>query len=379
MNTIQPGTLSDAQIKELKLLEYIEPALDVSHISPSSVDLPMSKEAYRIARMTLPNKNETIRQALSKMDATKIEEDSILEVGSKYLVYLGHIKNPLPHNLTCHASPKSSTGRVDLHVKLLADKTVMYDTIGENFTGELWMLLIPQSFPILFCPGEALIQLRFFNGCEKLKSNEVEELIENGLVLDKSGQRIPRENLHVDSEGKLMMTLDLDVENPGFVCRGISHILDIRKRKAYDYQDYFEKVQLKNGGLVLEPDAFYILSTKEVLDIPTTIAGEMAVSQYKFGEFRAHYAGFFDPGFKGFGTLEVRSSEELFVYDGYPITEMIFEKVSGPVDVPYGEKPIVNYYGQVGPTLSKYFKGTLMSPQETKGTLMSDNQTKRIQ
>ncbi len=358
MNDIQPGTLSDAQIKALKLNEYISPVVNISaeHMSPSSIDLPMQSEIYRIARMTLPKKDETIRHAMEKMGATQVTEGTILEVGSKYLIYLGKIEKSLPSDIYCHASPKSSTGRIDLHVKLLADNTPMYDTLGTGFTGEIWMLLIPQSFPIIFSPAEALIQLRFFKGCEKLSIAEIDTLIANGLVLDKQGNKIPREQLSVDGHGKIMMTLDLDIKNPGFVCRGVSNIIDIRKRGAYNFEDYFEKVQLKNGGLVLEPDAFYILSTKEVLDIPKDIAGEMAVSQYKFGEFRAHYAGFFDPGFKGFGTLEVRSSEELFVYDGYPITEMIFEKLSEPVEVAYGDKPVVNYYNQVGPTLSKYFK-----------------------
>ncbi|MES2623543.1 MAG: 2'-deoxycytidine 5'-triphosphate deaminase [Patescibacteria group bacterium] len=356
MQNIPQGTLSDAQIKEFKLNEYIDPVINISQVSPSSIDLPMQPEIYRISRMTLPSKHETIRDAMNKMDATRVQEGAILEVGSKYLIYLGKIEKPLPNGINCHASPKSSTGRIDLHVKLLADHTIMYDTINADFTGELWMLLIPQSFPIQFYAHEALIQIRFFNTCEKLTLQEVEELIEGGLMLDKSGNKIPREELMVDTQGKLMMTLDLDVENPGYVCRGVSHILDIRKRQEYDSSIFFEKVQLKNGGLFLEPDAFYILSTKEVLHIPDGYAGEMAVSQYKFGEFRAHYAGFFDPGWKGFGTLEVRSSEELFVYDGYPITEMIFEKVSGPVEVSYGAKPIVNYFNQVGPTLSKYFK-----------------------
>jgi len=356
MQDIQSGTLSDAQIKKFKLNEYIVPTVDISHISPSSIDLPMQQEIYRIACMTLPGKNETIRDAMVKMDPTSVPEGTILEVGSKYLIYLGKIDKPLPNGIGCHASPKSSTGRIDLHVKLLADRTIMYDTINPDFTGELWMLLIPQSFPIQFYAGEGLIQIRFFNTCERLNVKEVEELIEGGLMLDKSGNKIPREKLMIDAHGKLMMTLDLDLENPGYVCRGVSHILDIRKRQEYDPSLFFEKVQLRNGGLVLEPDAFYILSTKEVLNIPDGYAGEMAVSQYKFGEFRAHYAGFFDPGWKGFGTLEVRSSEELFVYDGHPITEMIFEKISGSVEVSYGAKPIVHYYGQVGPTLSKYFK-----------------------
>jgi dCTP deaminase len=152
------------------------------------------------------------------------------------------------------------------------------------------------------------------------------------------------------------MTLDLNTKNPGFVCRKTDTVLDLSKRNHYDPKSFFETVQVRNGGLVLEPGAFYILSTKEVLDIPGNICGEMETSSYKLGEFRAHYAGFFDPGFKAFGTLEVRSSEELFVYDGYPITEMVFEKTSTMPEVLYGDKKTVHYQGQVGPTLSKHFK-----------------------
>lgn len=353
---IKEGAIVDGQIKRLKLNECFSPVIDLKHISPASLDLVIGKEAYRISRMTLPQDNETVRDAFTKMRAVKIKENDILEVGVKYLFNVGKVKKKFGKDIYVHMSPKSSTGRVDVHVKLLADGVPLFDTIPENFTGELWLLVIPQSFPVVIPAGETLAQMRFFKGNAKCTREEVVSLINGGLVRDQKFKVIKRDGVKVGRVGDVMMHLDLNPKNPGWVCRGSADIVDLSKRNFYEVKDFFEKVEIKNGGLVLEPGAFYILSTKEVLDIPGNIAGEMATSNYKLGEFRAHYAGFFDPGFKAFGTLEVRSSEELFVYDGYPITEMIFEKTSEMPEVLYGEKKNVNYQGQVGPTLSKHFK-----------------------
>ena len=350
------GAISDKLIKELKLNEYFSPTISLDHISPSSLDLPLLEERYRIARMSLPQKGVPVRQMLSHIGATPHTTSNLMEKGVKYLVSLGTITKVLPEDIHVHISPKSSTGRVDIHVKLLADGVSKYDTIPAGFTGEIWLLIIPQSFPVIVAPGEVLTQARFYKGSAVLTLSEIEELIDNGLVKDKQYNRMGKDTVIVNRHGHVTMTLDLDLSVPGYVCRGTDEIIDLSKRNFYEWADFFEKVEVKNGGLILEPNAFYILSTKEVLDIPGDIAGEMLVSQYKFGEFRAHYAGFFDPGFRAFGTLEIRSTEQLFVYDGYPITEMVFEKLSTPAEILYGDKPNVNYQGQVGPTLAKYFK-----------------------
>jgi dCTP deaminase len=353
---LKDGAIVDSQIRELKINECFSPKIDLKHISPASIDLVLGKEIYRISRMTLPKAAETIRDTFKTMGATKIKEGDVLEVGVKYLYSLGKINKKLPKEIYGLMSPKSSTGRVDVHVKLLSDKVGLFDTLPENFIGELWLLVIPQSFPVIIPAGETLAQMRFFKGNAKCSLEEVNKLIDDGLVRDIKNKKLKREEVKIGRAGEVMMHLDLNPKNPGFVCRGSRDIVDLSKRNFYEMKDFFEKVELKNGGLVLEPGAFYILSTKEILHIPGGIAGEMATSNYKLGEFRAHYAGFFDPGFSAFGTLEVRSSEALFVYDGYPITEMIFEKTSQIPEVLYGDKKTVHYQGQVGPTLSKHFK-----------------------
>jgi dCTP deaminase len=359
MNTkiqIPDGAIVDGQIKAMKINQCFSPKIDIQHISPASIDLVLGKEVYRISRMTLPKSGETVRDTFSAMGATKIKEGDTLEVGVKYLYSLGKINKKLPNEIYGLMSPKSSTGRVDVHVKLLADKVGLFDTLPDNFIGEIWLLVIPQSFPVIIPSGETLAQMRFFKGNVKCSLSEINQLVDEGLVRDVNNKKLNRNQVKIGRAGEVLMHLDLNPKNPGYVCRGSRDIVDLSKRNFYEMKDFFEKVELKNGGLVLEPGAFYILSTKEILNIPGNIAGEMATSNYKLGEFRAHYAGFFDPGFKAFGTLEVRSSEELFVYDGYPITEMIFEKTSETPEVLYGDKKTVHYQGQIGPTLSKHFK-----------------------
>jgi dCTP deaminase len=288
---IQEGAIVDSQIKGLKLNECFKPIIDLKHISPASLDLITEEERYRISRMTLPKPGEKVRDIFEKMGASKVKQKSseyIFERNVKHLIYLGKVTKKFPENIWAHVSPKSSTGRVDVHVKLMADGVPFYDTVPAGFTGELWLLVIPQSFPVIIPAGETLSQIRFYKGLSKTNEAEFQSLLQGGLVLDRKYKQIKREQLTLRADkNSLIMTLDLNTKNPGFVCRKTDTVLDLSKRNHYDPKSFFETVQVRNGGLVLEPGAFYILSTKEVLDIPGNICGEMETSSYKLGEFRA--------------------------------------------------------------------------------------------
>jgi len=119
----------------------------------------------------------------------------------------------------------------------------------------------------------------------------------------------------------------------------------------------------ESGKLTLEKDRFYILATKERVSVPNHLSAEMVPFSHHVGELRAHYAGFFDPGF-GYGArgeingtvgvLEVRPHETINIYHGQPICLMEFFRNSQPPARPYGFAGS-NYQGQEGPKLAKYF------------------------
>jgi dCTP deaminase len=81
------------------------------------------------------------------------------------------------------------------------------------------------------------------------------------------------------------------------------------------------------------------------------------------GEFRAHYAGFFDPGFGleaagGGGSravLEVRSREAPFLLeDGQTVARLVFEDMAEPPARIYGAEG--SHYQRQGLKLSKHFR-----------------------
>ena len=120
-----------------------------------------------------------------------------------------------------------------------------------------------------------------------------------------------------------------------------------------------------DGSLILDPGEFYILASKEAVQVPPDYAAEMVPFDPLVGEFRVHYAGFFDPGF-GQGSdgrpsaravLEVRSRDVPFLLeDGQPVGRLVYEKLAGQADALYGADAISSYQHQ-GLKLSKHFRG----------------------
>ena len=120
-----------------------------------------------------------------------------------------------------------------------------------------------------------------------------------------------------------------------------------------------------DGRVILKKDCFYILCTKERVAVPTTLSAEMRPFSQHVGELRAHYAGFFDPGFGhaasgGQGTravLEVRSHDVPFlIEDGQTVCRLIYEQMTQIPEKIYGAGGIgSNYQGQAL-KLSKHFR-----------------------
>ena len=358
-NNLNNCTLSDGAIGQLNLHKYFTPNISERHFSPSSLDFPIQNEIYRISRFSLPQNNQSIRDMMSSLSAIKMIESKdkkfLFEKNIIYLAYMGRINKPLPHNIKMSFSPKSSIGRIDVHVRVIADNNDIIDYIPANWTGELWAVITPYSFPIMLTAGEVLTQVRFEVGDDRLGKSDLLTYFKNKLFTDRKNKALNIDDV-ADKDGICKTRLYLDSKNVGYMSNSKNNILELNKIRGHDYEDYFYDRNIQDGKLLLEKDKFYILSTREIINIPGDICGEMIVSQYRFGEFRAHYAGFMDPGFSGFATLEIRPQEDIYVYDGYPIAEIIFKRLDKNVKVEYGAKSLVHYYKQIGPTLSKFFK-----------------------
>lgn len=327
------GVLSDSELKRAIDQGWIgadAPFLD-DQLQPASLDLRLGESAYRLRASFLPGAGAKVADRLDDqlvMHRIDLTQGAVLETGCVYLAQVLE-EFTLPPHMHGAANPKSSTGRIDVFTRLITDGAQSFDHIPMGYHGPLWAEISPCTFSILVRTGARLSQARLRRGP-------------------------PHPKREID------FTMDLSLKGPvGFRAKRHSGVIDVDRVGAYDPLDFWEPLDARRGRVVLEPGQFYIFASKENVLIPPDEAAEMAPIRPELGEFRAHYAGFFDPGFgiapnEGRAVLEVRSRDvPFFVEDGQPVGKLVFEKLSGPVDRLYGESGS-NYQGQ-GLKLSKHF------------------------
>ena len=362
------GTLPDITIRSLIEHNFILGA-DTSHISPASLDLTLSDELYTIRGLMLPKTGEKIHDLLPLMEAKSASLDEPLQCGKLYLAKLNE-SLALPREVYGYCNPKSSTGRLDMHVRVLADGVPRFDSVApKGFKGQLWVAIIPQSFSIQLHIGTPLTQLRLFTADTRFSPLDLEIAMQAGLVFEyQSDKQLSYSDLVTnDQDGTVVLTALVEEGLCGYECIAKpEQVLDIAIIDGYEQAEFFGPLLIEDGALRLRRDRFYILSGAESVRIPPTLASEMVPMDERSGDFRSHYAGFLDPGW-GYGkngegkgrpfTLEVRPFEDLVVRSGQPIAKIRFERMSEIPDVHYDSKAS-NYLKQFGPKLGKQFKST---------------------
>lgn len=329
---VSHGVLPDAEIRRAIERGFIEPGPPLHHdqIQPASLDLRLGDIAYRIRASFLPGA-ATVAERLDDevvMHRIDLTNGAVLETGCVYLVPLLE-RAVLPPHLHGAANPKSSTGRIDVFTRLICDHGTAFDHVPAGYEGPLYAEISPCTFSVLVRTGSRLSQIRLRRGP-------------------------PHPKRSID------FNIDLSLKGPvGFRAKRHSHVIDVERLAQHDPRDFWEPLEARRGRLVLDPGEFYIFASKEPVLIPADEAAEMAPIRPELGEFRAHYAGFFDPGFgipphEGKAVLEVRSRDVPFILeDGQPVGKLVFEALSGPCEKLYGESGS-SYQGQ-GLKLSKHF------------------------
>jgi dCTP deaminase len=327
------------------------------NISPASLDLSISGEIYEVESIFQPRAGETIRDVLKKTKKRKHSLNDPIVPGKMYMACLNE-KFDLPSSIYGYCNPKSSSGRLDLHVRLMVDGVESYDAMTPaGFSGEAWILIISNSFFCKLNKNQPLNQVRFFNADTRLSDWELEtSMKKDGLIWIKKGEALTIKDMPVrDNDNSIILTLELSGQSLGFEAKKTNKIIDLNKKKFYRWNDFFRPVKMKKGFVHLKKNGFYILSTYEGVNVPLGMACEMASMDDRRGEFRSHYAGFIDPRFNAQLTLEVRPREDMLVRHRMPIAKIKFERLMSDPEVDYGSKDS-NYIRQVGPTLGKQFK-----------------------
>ena len=329
-------------------------------IQPASLDLRLGAQAYRLRASFLPGRDARVADKLAELAIHEIDlrKGAVLETGCVYLVPLLE-RLELSFRVSGIANPKSSTGRLDVFTRLITDGAQAFDRVAENYRGALYAEISPRTFPILVRKGSRLNQLRLRHGSPQFTDTQLKRLHDDVGLVDGSA----------DIEGGLALTVDLQGEaltrQVGWRARRHAGVIDVDARAAYDPLDFWDPIYSRNeSGIVLDPDEFYILASREAVSIPPDFAAEMVPFNPMVGEFRVHYAGFFDPGFghetgKGRGAravLEVRSREVPFILEhGQTIGRLVFERLTDPPTLVYGEA-LGSSYQRQGLKLSKHFR-----------------------
>ncbi|MFW5829713.1 MAG: 2'-deoxycytidine 5'-triphosphate deaminase [Planctomycetota bacterium] len=359
MNT---GTCTDSDLRTLITSQHIAADIPIAdaQIQPASLDLRLGTECWRMPGSTLPQAGEQVRDLIERfaIEALDLSQPTCLQRGGVYLVRLQeHLQ--LPAGMEAYTNAKSSVGRIDLATRVLSDGNARYDRIAPGYAGELWLELIPRSFDIRLRAGICLNQAIVFADRQVLTQRELLSAhAEQALAYDGDGQAIAE----AISDGRLLLRADLQADPVGYVARRSLTPLDLLG-PAQAGQLFFEPIpRPRDGCLFLEKDRFYILASLERILVPLHLACEMVPYDPAAGEFRAHYAGFFDPGFgvRSSGSpgtravLEVRPHEDdLILRHGQPICAMAYERLTRPCDQAYGGGGS-HYATQDGPRLSKY-------------------------
>jgi dCTP deaminase len=334
--------------------------IEDSQIQPASLDLRLGPVAWRVRASFLPGPKATVREKLSSVIMHEIDltEGAVLETRCVYVVPLLESVE-LSSRVSGIANPKSSTGRLDVFTRLITDHAPAYDRIEPGYHGPLYAEISPRTFPILVRKGSRLNQLRIRRGSPQFTDTQLKRLhAEQPLV-----------NGPADIENGLALTVDLHAgasgRQIGWRAKRHTGIVDVDVRGALDPLDYWDPIMANRAGsIVLDPDEFYILASGEAVAIPPDFAAEMVPFNPLVGEFRVHYAGFFDPGFgheTGHGrgakaVLEVRSREVPFILEhGQIIGRLLFERLTDPPPLVYGQGIGSNYQRQ-GLKLSKHFR-----------------------
>jgi dCTP deaminase len=335
-------------------------------IQPASLDLRLGAIAYRVRASFLPGPGTTVAERIAelKLHEFSLAGGAVLETGCVYIVPLLE-RLALPADIAAATNPKSSTGRLDVFTRVIADETRGFDRVEAGYKGPLYAEISPKTFPVLVREGTRLSQLRLHRGDAVLDADALRALHARERLVDR-GEAVMGDGIAVSIDLAGRAANGNGAAIVGYRAKRHTAVIEVDRRDAYEVADFWEPIPARaDKSLILDPDEFYILASNEAVQVPPDYAAEMVPFDPLVGEFRVHYAGFFDPGFGyagsgGLGSravLEVRSREVPFILEhGQIVGRLVYEKMLARPDQLYGQGIGSNYQAQ-GLKLSKHFRG----------------------
>jgi len=347
---------------------HAEVPIPEAHVQPASLDLRLGNIAHRVQASFLPGAS-TVEDKLRQLSMSTLDlsTQAVMEKGCVYIVPLQE-ELRLPAEVTAKANPKSTTGRLDIFVRMITDYGVEFENVPAGYTGKLYAEIVPRTFTVAVSAGMRLNQLRFVYRNPPTNDDLLVDLDKvHGLVFEGDEGEDKLAIAHINRG--LTFSINLKAQKPGeilaYKARKNAPLIALDKIDHYAPEDFWEQVRdIRHESLVLDPGDFYILASKEKVRVPGNYAAEMVPFDPAVGEFRVHYAGFFDPGF-GYGAndikgtpavLEVRAHEVPFLIEhGQIVGRLVYYPLLSEPDKIYGVG-IGSSYQQQALTLSKQFK-----------------------
>jgi dCTP deaminase len=362
-----PSQMLRAAVKLGHEIQASEPVND-DQIQPASIDLRLGEVAYRVRASFLPGMRHTVRDKLDELSMHRVDltRGAVLEKDCVYIVPLLEMVS-LPSRTSAAANPKSSTGRLDIFARVITDQATEFDRVRDGYKGPLYAEISPRAFSILVRTGSRLVQLRIRRGSPPFSDTELRRLhAATALVELPEGEQLARDAIRAGLAFTVDVSGDPETGMVGYKARRHTDVIDVDRVDHYDPRDFWEPVYAHRGeGIVLDPNDFYILASREAVIVPPDNAAEMLPYDTFVGEFRVHYAGFFDPGFGAEETggrgsravLEVRSHEVPFLIEhGQIVGRLVYERLIARPDKLYGGAGMGSNYQRQGLQLSKHFK-----------------------
>lgn len=372
----QSGALPSQLISQISRLGqfYIpQNQLPDQQIKPASYDLRLGEKGWCVKSVFLPQIDKSIDEIIARHSLFEIDikKPIVITPGSVFIFELLE-QCKLDPDLHGLVSPKSSAGRINLWVRTLVDKFPRFDRVPAGYSGKLYAMVTTKNWPVRIKSGDSLTQIRFFKGEDsRLSSFELNLLNkEVGLLYDAQKNRID-DNLNFTDDG-ILLTADLDNTSNirdnvvAYQAKKNMNLIDLSKINQHPKEEFFIPIYgNKEKELMLSKGEFYILPSFEYLRVPPQYAAEMIAYDIAAGEFRSHYAGFFDPGW-GYGkagtiygtpaVLEIIPHEDVILRHRQPVCKMIYRHLLAVPDRLYGNEIKSNYHRQRGPKLAKYFR-----------------------
>ena len=358
-----PGILPSQAIEALAAKGHvrIDRPFAPGQVQPASLDLRLGRRAFRVRASFLPGRDVPVADRIAGLSLFEIDltHGAVLETGAVYIAELLEGLD-LPDDLAAAANPKSSTGRLDVFTRVITDRSREFDQIAPGYRGPLYLEISPRTFPVLVRTGSRLSQLRFRAGAVRLDDAELAALHARSRLVTSAEPNI---------QSGIAVSVDLAPFDAsglvGYRAKRYTGVVDVDRVNAFEVLDFWDPLYTRGAReLILDPGQFYILASKEAVHVPPDHAAEMTPFDPLVGEFRVHYAGFFDPGFGHAGAggsgsravLEVRSRDVPFILeDGQTVGRLVYERMSEEPALLYGRDLGSNYQAQ-GLKLSKHFK-----------------------